>query len=93
MHALINGHEINWENANILDHSDFFYPKLYLESWYIQQQDNVMNREVGILPHVYEGTFHYMHSIIVYLSLHLLPSCPDDGICIDTETLAYFILF
>ena len=54
-HALGNGHEIDWENASILDHSDLFYPRLYLESWYIQQQDNVMNREVGILPHVYKG--------------------------------------
>ena len=54
-HALRNGHEIDWENANILDHSDFFYPRLCLESWYIQQQENVMNREAGILPYVYKG--------------------------------------
>ena len=54
-HALRNGHDINWENASILDHSDLFYSRLYLESWYIWQQNNVMNREVGILPYVYKG--------------------------------------
>ena len=47
--------EIDWENAKILDHSDQFYPRLYLESWHIQQQNNVMNRESGILPHMYKG--------------------------------------
>ena len=54
-HALSCGHEIDWENANILDHSDLFYPRLYLESWYIQKQNGLINREVGILPNVYKG--------------------------------------
>ena len=54
-HALSCGHEIDWENANILDHSDLFYPRLYLESWYIQKQNGLINREVSILPNVYKG--------------------------------------
>ena len=32
-------HEIDWDNAEILDCSDFFYPRLYLES--LQQWNNV----------------------------------------------------
>ena len=43
-HALSCGHEIDWENANILDHSDLFYPRLYLESWYIQKQNGLINQ-------------------------------------------------
>ena len=54
-HALRNGHEIDWENASILDNSDLFYPRLYLDSWYIRQQSSVINREVDILPYVYKG--------------------------------------
>ena len=54
-HAMSNGNTIDWENACILDHNDMWYPRLILESWYIQQQDNVINRKSGILPHVYKG--------------------------------------
>ena len=83
-----------------MHHSDLFYPRLYLELWYIKQQDNVMNREVAILPHVYKGSYdlhvhyilqyhlHILHSITVFLSFHLCSSRLDDGIGIDIETLA-----
>ena len=38
-----SSYKVDWDNATVLDHSDFF-PRLYLESWYIDQQDNTMNR-------------------------------------------------
>ena len=52
---MTSGHEIDWDGATILDYSDLYYPRLYLESWHIQQQDDVLNRESGILPREYRG--------------------------------------
>ena len=54
-HVAKSGHEIDWDNAEILDCSTFYYQRLYLESWHIQQQENVMNRDSGILSHVYRS--------------------------------------
>ena len=50
-HALRYGHERDWENAKFLDHSDIFVQEYRI----LQQQDIVMNRECGILPHAYKG--------------------------------------
>ena len=49
-HAWNNGHVIDWDSASILAQNIYTYPWLYLESWYIQHQDGIMNRESGILP-------------------------------------------
>ena len=54
-HSVTSGHEIDWDGATILDYSDWHYPRLYLESWHIQQQDNTLNRESSISPLVYKG--------------------------------------
>ena len=34
-HTVNSGHEVDWDNATVLNHSDSFYPRLYLESWYM----------------------------------------------------------
>ena len=54
-HVLDSGHEIDWGNATILGQNSYIYPRLYLESWYIQHHDNTLNRESGILPSIYRS--------------------------------------
>ena len=54
-HAVNTGHQIDWSNAGVLDSSQFYYQRLYLESWYIQQHKDTLNREQGLLPSVYRG--------------------------------------
>jgi hypothetical protein len=54
-HAVNTGHQIDWSNAGVLDSSQFYYQRLYLESWYIQQHKDTLNRERGLLPSVYRG--------------------------------------
>ena len=88
-----------WNSLGECEHpwSQWTIPRLYLESWYIQQQNNVMNRESGILPHMYKSLMTYLcfivicsfHSMLLslYLSLHLPSSHSDDGTCIGTEVL------
>ena len=34
-HAVNTGHQIDWSNTGVLDSSQFYYQRLYLESWYI----------------------------------------------------------
>ena len=53
-HAWNNGHRIDWDNASILAQNIYIYPRLYLESWFIQHQDGIINRESGILPVIYK---------------------------------------
>ena len=54
-HVLNTGHQIDLSNAMVLDSSHSYYQRLYLESWYIQKQRDALNREVGILPPVYQA--------------------------------------
>ena len=49
-HAVNTSHQIDWSNAGVLQ---FYYQRLYLESWYIQQHKDTLNRERGLLPSVY----------------------------------------
>lgn len=52
--AMKTGHEIDWTNSNVLASCQFLDQRLYLESWYIHQQQNSLNREQGPLPSLYQ---------------------------------------
>ena len=76
-HTWNNGHGIDRDNATILAQNIYTYPRLYLESWHIQHQDDIMNRESGILPLVYKClmTQHFLHPQCHHLSLSIPSLC------------------
>lgn len=57
-HSITTGHEIDWANATVLDSCQFYYQRSYLESWYIQNQQEPLNRECGPLPPIYRALFN-----------------------------------
>ena len=46
-----NNHEIDWKNAKIVDREQDYYKKCCLESWHIMTQKELMNWDLGTLPH------------------------------------------
>ncbi len=52
-HAIEKNHEIDWENAIVIDHQQDLYKRYYSESWQIKVSEQVMNRDFGLLPSVY----------------------------------------
>ena len=52
-HVFKTGHAVDLSLSEVLDHHQHTTTRCMLESWYIQQNEAVLNREWGILPKVY----------------------------------------
>ena len=50
------GHDIEWESAKVLEVSDQYFQRTYLEAWNIRLHSQTMNRDDGILPQTYNSS-------------------------------------
>ena len=46
------------QHSSIQDSCQFYYQQSYLESWYIQNQQELLNRECAPLPPIYKALFN-----------------------------------
>ena len=64
-HAVNTGHTINWSSTQIKAVMLPFWQRCILETWCMRSQPHPLNREEGILPHVYDtlirGDTPHMH--------------------------------
>ena len=54
-HSMKTGHNIEWESAKVLEVSDQYFQRTYLEAWNIRLHSQTMNRDDGILPQTYNS--------------------------------------
>ena len=54
-HAINTGHTTDWSNTQIKAVMPPFWQRCILETWYMRSQPHPLNREEGILPHVYDA--------------------------------------
>ncbi len=54
-HAIDTGHAIDWGNTEVKAVSPLFWQRCTLETWHMRSQPHPLNREEGILPHVYDA--------------------------------------
>ena len=52
-HVFKTGHAVDLSQSEVLDHHQHTTTRCMLESWYIQHDQAVLNRERGTLPEVY----------------------------------------
>ena len=52
-HAWSEHHHIAWEDATVLDQHPFLHSRCVMESWYINNIPETLNREKGLLPETY----------------------------------------
>ena len=52
-HTWNEHHHIAWEEAMILDQHPFLHSRCVMESWYINNIPETLNREKGLLPETY----------------------------------------
>ena len=55
-HVFKTGHAVDLSQSEVLDHHQHTTTRCMLESWYIQHNQAVLNRERGTLPEVYAWT-------------------------------------
>ena len=53
-HALQNGHDTAWSDAQVLASNSCSTQRCAIEAWYIRSESRPMNRETGCLPVVYD---------------------------------------
>ena len=57
-HAIQSEHEIDWENFEILDLENDYVKRKFIESYFINSQNNCLNdRNSVAFPHVYQNLF------------------------------------
>ena len=57
-HAIQSEHEIDWENSEILDLENDYAKRKFIESYFINSQNNCLNdRDSVAFPHVYQNLF------------------------------------
>ena len=61
-HAAQEPHDIDWEGATVTDVQQQYHQRCLLESWHIQSELNMMNRNKGNLPPVYDLLVRQSHS-------------------------------
>ena len=54
-HAIKRKHQIDWNNASVIDCQENMIKRCFLESWHIKTSSCTMNRENGPLPEVYSA--------------------------------------
>lgn len=54
-HAMDTGHSIDWKNTQVKAVMPYFWQRCTLETWHMRSQPHPLNREEGILPHVYDS--------------------------------------
>ena len=52
-HAWSEHQHIAWEDATVLDQHPFLHSRCVMESWYINNIPETLNREKGLLPETY----------------------------------------
>jgi len=53
-HHMLNGHQIDLENVEIVDRSSAWKQRLILEAWHSVRDRNAINEHI-VLPNVYNG--------------------------------------
>ena len=53
-HHMLNGHQIDLENVEIVDRSSVWKQRLILEAWHYVRDKNAINEHIA-LPNVYNG--------------------------------------
>ena len=53
-HHMLNGHQIDLENVEIVDRSSVWKQRLILEAWHSVRDRNAINEHIA-LPNVYNG--------------------------------------
>ena len=61
-HAAQESHDIDWEGATVMDVQQQYHRRCLLESWHIRSESNIMNRDEGNLPPVYDLLICQSHS-------------------------------
>ena len=54
-HSMKTGHNIEWESVKVLEVSDQYFQRTYLDAWNIRLHSQKMNRDDGILPQTYNS--------------------------------------
>ena len=57
-HAVDHMHEINWEEAEVVDSHPHYRQRFVLEAWHIRMEHQTMNRDRGPLPAEYNPLIH-----------------------------------
>ena len=47
-HSMIHDHRIAWQEAQILKTELDYSKRLFAESWFINKESNILNRNVGV---------------------------------------------
>ena len=66
-HAWKENHNIDWQNAEVLEaNQQFWKQRCLLESWHINKELKPLNRERGHLPEIYRSLLMNRTQLIVY---------------------------
>ena len=57
-HHMLNGHQIDLENVEIVDRLSVWKQRLILEAWHSVRDRNAINEHIA-LPNVYNGIKHF----------------------------------
>ena len=59
-HSMIHDHRIAWQEAQILKTESDYSKRLFAESWFINKESNILNRNDGVaLPSTYTKLLNY----------------------------------
>ena len=47
-HLMIHDHRIAWQEAQILKTESDYFKRLFTESWFINKESNILNRNDGV---------------------------------------------
>ena len=59
-HSMIHDHRIAWQKAQILKMESDYTERLFAESWFINRESNILNRNDAVtFPSTYTKLFNY----------------------------------